>query len=149
MRLHETFKLDNAAITEAFQHDPAVVRCQLDLLEAMEELRLAIEAGNDDLAKAFATQIEEIIPRRNALLLPYQERAEEEDREIRLGPFKRSIEPRREDNAAWPEVKLTVLRRVPQRNAWACRIENGFAVEFPEGDLVSYHISFPKRGRKS
>ena len=48
-----------------------------------------------------------------------------------------------------PEVKLTVLRRVSQRNAWACRIEDGFAVEFPEGDLVSYHISFPKRGRKS
>ena len=29
MRLHEMFRLDNAAVAEAFQHDTAVVQCQL------------------------------------------------------------------------------------------------------------------------
>ena len=44
------------------------------------------------------------------------------------GQFVRSI--------SLPSVELRVLRYVPANNAWACRIEGGFAVEFPEGDLV-------------
>ena len=87
MRLHETFRIDNAAIPEAFQHDAAVVKCQLHLLWAMEELAAAVESGDEAAVAKLNDQIGEIIPRRNALLLPYQERAAEEDREIRESQF--------------------------------------------------------------
>ena len=44
-----------------------------------------------------------------------------------------------------PSVELRVLRYVPRNSAWACRIEGGFAVEFPEQDLVVSNVNRPKR----
>ena len=83
MRLHESFRVENAALVDAHHHNREVAQAQLDILTLHEELAAAAETGKDVVVGDLIRRLDDLVRHRNALLASYFDRAEleEADRE--------------------------------------------------------------------